>query len=94
MKATNLSLGTSARRARLSLTLLLAGAAALPVGTAMAQASSRAGPSPKVISRAHQPAGTPQKASSFAPHHTNRRVFGAPIQPPIVRVPAKKPRPK
>ena len=90
MKATNLSLGTRARRARLSLTLLLAGAAALPVSSAMAQASSRAGPSPKVISRAHQPAGTPQKASSFAPHPTKRRVFGAPIQPPIVRnVPPK-----
>jgi hypothetical protein len=95
MKATNLSLRTRARSARLSLTLLVASAAALPVGTVMAQSSSRAGPSPKVISKVHQPAGTPQKASSFAPHHTNRRVFGAPIQPPIVRnVPAKKPRPK
>jgi hypothetical protein len=91
MKATNLSLAARARRARLSLILLLAGAAALPVGTAMAQASSRAGPSPKVISRVHQPAGTPQKVSSFAPHPTKSRVFGAPIQPPIVRnVPPKK----
>jgi hypothetical protein len=32
-----------------------------------------------------------RKASSFAPHPTKRRVFGAPIQPPIVN---KAPPPK
>jgi hypothetical protein len=95
MKAANMSMAARARRRRASLnfglTLLAAGLTALSVGTAQAQASSRAGPSPKVVSRVHQPAGTPQKASSFAPHPTKRRVFGAPIQPPIVRnVPPKK----
>jgi hypothetical protein len=50
------------------------------------------GQSPKVVSKAHQPAGTPRKASSFAPHPTNRRVFGQPIQPPILgHVAPKKP---
>jgi hypothetical protein len=90
MKAANMS------GARFALILLAAGLTALSAGTAVAQASSRAGPSPKVVSRAHQPEGTPQKASSFAPHHTKRRVFGAPIQPPIVGhvPPKKKPAPK
>jgi len=32
---------------------------------------------------APQPPGG-EKPSSFAPRHTGRRVFGAPIQPPIV----------
>jgi hypothetical protein len=39
-----------------------------------------------------QPDGTPHKASSFAPHPTKSRVFGAPIQPPILhKAPPKKP---
>ena len=40
------------------------------------------------VSRLRQPAGPPTKASSFAPHHLNTRVFGAPIQPPILFRPA------
>jgi len=56
----------------------------------------RAGPSKpgKVVSKTHQPVGPPHKASSFAPRQTNRRVFGDPIQGPIVHnapTPAKKP---
>lgn len=80
-----------------SLTLLVAGLTAASVGTTWAQVSPRSavaqqgGASPKVVSRAHQPVGTPHKASSFAPHPTKRRVFGAPIQAPIVgKVPAPK----
>jgi len=71
--------------------------AALPVGTAVGQASPRsaavhAGSPPKVISKTRQPTGK-LKASSFAPRPTKRRVFGAPIQPPIVHnQPAKKPK--
>ncbi|HEV7444636.1 MAG TPA: hypothetical protein VGO18_18720 [Steroidobacteraceae bacterium] len=92
MKAANMSMGARARRARLSLTLLAAGLTAISVGTAIAQDSppgavvraQRAGPSPRVVSKAHQPVGTPHKASSFAPHPTKRRVFGDPIQPPIL----------
>ena len=38
----------------------------------------------KVVSKSRQPVGTPHKASSFAPHKTNKRVFGDPIQAPIV----------
>jgi len=50
----------------------------------------------RVISRAHQPVGPRHKASAFAPRHTNQRVFGAPIQGPIVHSApaAKKPAPK
>lgn len=50
----------------------------------------------KVISRSHQPVGTPHKASAFAPHPTKQRVFGAPIQAPIMHsAPApKKPAPR
>jgi len=36
------------------------------------------------ITRTHQPAGTPHKVSSFAPHPTKQRVYGAPIQSPIL----------
>lgn len=71
--------------------------AALSAGTAVAETStSRAGPTPKVVSRAQPGSGTHHKASSFAPHPTKRRVFGAPIQAPIVRYapPKKKPVPK
>jgi hypothetical protein len=90
MQATNMSMGTRARRRRL--TVLVAGLTALMVGTAMAQVSPRsavvraqhASHPPKVVSKAHQPVGTPHKASSFAPHPTKRRVFGDPIQPPIL----------
>jgi hypothetical protein len=101
MKAANMSMGARVRRARLSQTLLVAGLTALVVGTAIAQVSPRsavvkaqhAGSSPKVVSRAHQPVGTPHKASSFAPHPTKRRVFGDPIQAPILSnvPPPKKP---
>jgi small ligand-binding sensory domain FIST len=38
----------------------------------------------KVVSKVHQPVGTPHKVSSFAPRKTNKRVYGAPIQAPIV----------
>jgi hypothetical protein len=100
MKAANMSMGTSARR----LTLLVAGLTALIVGTAIAQVSPQSAvvraqhtsQSPKVVSKAHQPVGTPHKASSFAPHPTKRRVFGDPIQPPILSnvPPPKKVAPK
>ena len=50
-------------------------------GNAVAQAPTK--PS-KVVSKVHQPIGTPHKASSFAPRHTNKRVYGDPIQAPIV----------
>jgi hypothetical protein len=48
---------------------------------------------PRVISKTHQPAGTPHKASSFAPRTSSRsHVYGAPIQPPILtHVRQKKP---
>jgi hypothetical protein len=72
-------------------------------GSAFAQESprnavlnaQRVGPTPpgKVISKSHQPVGTPHKVSSFAPHRTNKRVFGDPIQAPIVHnVPARSPK--
>jgi len=41
----------------------------------------------KVVSKVRQPVGTPHKASAFAPRPTNKRVFGAPIQAPIVHSP-------
>jgi hypothetical protein len=80
----------SNRSALLSVTLLSMGLAA--VSTAAAQVSLRSqvqqvqkpAPAPKVVSKAHQPVGTPHKASSYAPHPTARRVFGAPIQSPIL----------
>jgi hypothetical protein len=89
MKA-NISMGTGARRLRL--TLLTVGLAVLSAGTAMAQVSPRSavvraqqsGSHPKVVSKVRQPAGTPHKVSSFAPRPTKRRVFGAPIQAPIL----------
>ncbi len=64
-------------------TVLASGLVILATGTAFAQ---RVGPAPtsKVVSKSRQPVGTPHKASSFAPHPTNRRVFGDPIQPPII----------
>jgi len=76
----------------------------ISAGSAVAQESprnavvnaQRVGPSRpgKVISKAHQPVGTPHKASSFAPHPTKKRVFGAPIQPPIVHNVPPAPSPK
>jgi hypothetical protein len=57
-------------------------------------AAQRVGPARpgKVVSKSRQPVGTPHKASSFAPHkassfaphNTRKRVFGDPIQAPIV----------
>ena len=50
------------------------------------QAAQRAGPTKpgKVVSKVRQPIATPHKASSFAPRHSSKRVYGAPIQAPIV----------
>jgi hypothetical protein len=58
----------------------------LVLGLMAASAFAADGPTPppKVISKAHQPVGTPHKASSYAPHRTGKRVFGDPIQAPIV----------
>lgn len=63
-------------------------------GTAIAQesprsavmAAQRVGPTKpgKVVSRAHQPVGTPHKVSSFAPRPNKKRVYGDPIPAPIV----------
>ena len=49
-------------------------------------AAQRMGPakSGKVVSKTRQPVGTPHKASALAPRPTNQRVFGDPIQAPIV----------
>jgi hypothetical protein len=71
------------RAMKTSVAVLAASLVVLSTGTAFAQ---RVGPTPpsKVVSKSHQPVGTPHKASSFAPHPTSRRVFGDPIQPPIV----------
>lgn len=70
---------------KVSLVALAAGVVLVSAGTAVAQNSQRVGPTPpKVVSKSRQPVGTPHKASSFAPHPTSRRVFGDPIQPPIV----------
>jgi hypothetical protein len=51
--------------------------------------AQRVGPTPpgRSISKTHQPVGTPHKVSSFAPHRTGKRVFGDPIQPPIMHNP-------
>jgi hypothetical protein len=75
---------------KMSLVALVAGLGLVAAEAATAQNSQRVGPTrPKVVSKSHQPVGTPHKASSFAPHPTTRRVFGDPIQPPIVHnVPA------
>jgi hypothetical protein len=90
------------RAVKMSLVVLAAGLV-ICAGTATAQQNStvynaqRVGPTrPKVVSKSHQPVGTPHKASSFAPHPTTRRVFGDPIQAPIVHAapPPKKSAPK
>jgi hypothetical protein len=100
MKAANMSMSPPAWRVRLSLLgfVLYAGSAVAQVSPRSAVLEAqRAGPTPKVVSKVHHPIGTPHKASSFAPHPTKRRVFGAPIQPPIVHnvtPPKKKPEPR
>ena len=102
MKAAKMSMSARTWRARLPLALLGAGLTALAAGNALAQgtppSTSARYPhvaSTKTVSKAHQPVGTPHKASSFAPRPTKRRVFGDPIQPPIVSsVPPKKQAPK
>lgn len=102
MKAGNISMEARAWGAQLCLTLVAVGLV-IYAGGAVAQVSPRSqvlqaqrvGTSPKVVSRIRQPAGTAHKANSFAPHPTKRRVFGAPIQAPIVRsVTPQKPAPK
>ncbi len=66
------------------LALMMMASMALSAGTAVAAA-------PKEITRVHQPHGK-LKASAFAPRPTKRRVFGAPIQAPILhKPPPKKP---
>ena len=67
-------------------------------GVALADTNSRAYANAKALSSphsytaAHQPAGKPTKASSFAPHPggSHRHVYGAPIQSPILHSQAKK----
>ena len=86
----------------LSVAALLGVIAALPPA-ALAQATHRnqvvhaqgATTSPQVISKSRQPTGKRQQASALAPRPTSKRVFGAPIQPPIMHSTApKKPAPK
>jgi hypothetical protein len=79
------------RAVKISLVVLAAGLITVWAGTATAQQKSAVydaqhpgSARPKVVSKSHQPVGTPHKASSFAPHPTSRRVFGDPIQAPIV----------
>jgi hypothetical protein len=81
------------RTMKTSVAVLAASLVVISTGTAFAQ---RVGPTPpsKVVSKTHQPVGTPHKASSFAPHPTTRRVFGDPIQPPIVNNAAAAPKTK
>jgi hypothetical protein len=45
---------------------------------------------PRVYTGIHPPSGPATKASSFAPHPTKRRSFGAPVQKPILRMQPKK----
>lgn len=81
------------RAVKISVAVLAAGVVILSTGTAFAQ---HVGPTPpsKVVSKSRQPVGTPHKASSYAPHPTSRRVFGDPIQPPIVNNNAPAPKKK
>lgn len=65
----------------------------LVFATQHALAAPYAGTAPVV--QKVKPGSSAQKASSFAPHPTSRRVFGAPIQSPILsKVTPKKPPPK
>jgi hypothetical protein len=75
-----------------SVVVLAASLIVISTGTTFAQRAGPTRPS-KVVSKTRQPVGTPHKASSFAPHPTSRRVFGDPIQPPIVNnAPAPQPK--
>jgi hypothetical protein len=76
-----------------SVVLLAASLVVIAAGTAFAQRAGPTAPPSKVVSKTRHPVGTPHKASSFAPHPTSRRVFGDPIQPPIVNN-APPPQPK
>ena len=71
-----------------ALILLCAGSAFAQEGSSRSAvlAAQRVGPTKpgKVVSKTRQPVGTPHKASSFAPRRTSKRVFGDPIQAPIV----------
>jgi hypothetical protein len=87
MRATGLS-------RTLRVALLMTVMAALSAGTAIgrtsphhrvAQVQGSLCSVPKTVSKTSQPSGKRQKASSFAPHPTTRRVFGAPIQAPIFK---------
>ena len=75
----------TANGSRLLILTVLMAVAAVSIETAAAQASYT-----RPVVRAQHPAPPPKtasktrKASSFAPHPTKRRVFGAPIQRPIV----------
>jgi hypothetical protein len=77
---------------RLLILTVLVALAAVSIGTAAAQASYK-----PPVTRAKHPAPPAKvapktrKASSFAPRPTKRRVFGAPIQPPIVHPAPPKP---
>lgn len=66
-------------------TIIVAAVCLIGFATQIALAQTpRHSPTPKVVSKSHQPVGAPHKVSSFAPRHTNRRVFGDPIGRPIV----------
>jgi hypothetical protein len=87
-----------------TMTVAVAVLAIASAGSAVAQGNPRnamvnaqsVGPSrpSKTVSKVHPPVGTPHKASSFAPHPTKKRVFGDPIQPPIVHNVPPAPSPK
>ena len=77
---------TSPARGRVTWALAVVALGALCVGPAVATP-------PKQITRTHQPLRI-ITACALAPRHPRLRVFGAPIQPPIVHsAPPKKPRP-
>jgi len=70
-----------------------------PLGVALADANStavnkaRALNPPKMYTGVYQPKGAPTKSSAFAPnpHSAGKRVYGAPIQSPILKRQPKKP---
>jgi hypothetical protein len=61
-------------------------ALAIPILVALAGAADGARADP-----ASSTAPAPAKAASFAPHHTGRRVYGAPIEPQILHARKRKP---
>jgi hypothetical protein len=69
-----------------ALILVSSGAAFADANRNAVVEAQRMGPTKpsKVVSKVRQPVGTPHKSSAFAPRPTNKRVFGAPIQAPIV----------